>query len=127
MTRYFPATHDPVLKHLFQCSMSDEQIAERIGVSWQTIRRHRERLGLGYPTIVSQVKNEEVIPPRTFDPNNPMVVAFNTLGPRLTEMKGTYRLDGTPTRFFDLMRETNRELAKQGKSQVGPNEWRVMP
>ncbi len=59
--------------------------------------------------------------------NNPMAVALRTLGPRLTEANGAYRLDGTPTNFFDLMKETNRVLAKQGLSQVGPDSWRTRP
>ena len=38
---------------------------------------------------------------------------------------GTYRLDGTPIKFFDLMMETNRVLANRGKEQVGHSSWRV--
>ena len=126
MTRYYPPTHDPIVRHLFQCKMSDEQIAERIGdVGWQTVRRARERLGLGFPAKEDQPNRQLEIPSRSIDPDSPMVVASHTLGLRLTEVNGAYRLDGTPTRFFDLMRETNRVLKKQGKDQFGQPEWRV--
>jgi hypothetical protein len=126
MTRYYPATHDPIVRHLFQCLMDDEQIGDRIGgVSAGTIRRARERLGLGFPAKDEQPNRQLEIPPRSYDPNNPMIVAHNTLGSRLTEVNGAYRLDNTPTKFFELMRETNRVLKQQGKDQIGPSDWRV--
>ena len=129
MTRYYPALLDQTLKQFFQCKMSDEQIAERMNLSWQTIRRHRERLGLGVPKNRGEYWKPPVepVPPLTPEPNNPVVIAYQTLGKRLTEANGCFRLDGTPTRFFDVMKETNRVLVKHGREEIGPNQWRVQP
>ena len=127
MIRYCPSTHDTTLRHLFQCGMSDEQIAERMDVSWQAVKRARERLNLGQPAKANRLNPPAEAPPRVSDPNNPMVLARETLGLRITEVNGAYRLDGTPTRFFDLMKETNRILVKQGKTQFGPPDWQVKP
>ncbi|OWK42163.1 hypothetical protein [Fimbriiglobus ruber] len=127
MTRYFPDTHDAILRHLFQCRMSDEQIAERMGLGWQTIRRNRERLGLGMPNKRETHSNrpEEPLPRITPEPTNPILIARQTLGKRVTESNGCYLLDRTPTSAPDLVREANRVRLKLGREQFGPEAWRV--
>ena len=126
--RYYPDAHDPVVRHLFQCKMSDEQIAERLGVSWQTVRRHRQRLGLGMPGGREPKfarPAAETLPPNAPEPTSPVQVAKLTLGGRVTERNGGYVLDRTPVSTADLVREANRMRLNRGLSQFGPEAWRV--
>ena len=128
MTRYHPATHDPIVKHLFQSQMSDEQIGERLGgLCGQTIRRQRERLGLGLPRGRGQYSKtpEEPLPRPTPEPTNPILIARQTLGARVRERNGCYLLDATPVSAPDMVREANRVRVKIGHEQFGPAGWRV--
>ncbi len=125
MTRYVPETHDTIIRHLFQCKLSDQQIGERMGLSRQTVRRHRERLNLGLPKHPTMPKKEQTPLEPLPDQNRPMAFAYATFQSRLTEVGGGYRLDGVPIRFFDLMKATNACRAGRGMEQWGPIEWRV--
>ncbi|WP_020472390.1 hypothetical protein [Zavarzinella formosa] len=128
MTRYYPDLHDKSVRHLFQCMLSDQQIAERMGMSWQTIRRARQRLGLGLPRKDCNVRRPaEPLPPQGMDENNPLVAARITLGKRLEERTSGYFLDGVPVSAPDMVREANRVRAANGQDQVGPPNWRVKP
>ncbi|WP_020471498.1 hypothetical protein [Zavarzinella formosa] len=125
MTVYHPGIHDPILKRLFQCVMSDEQIAERMGMSWQTIRRNRERIGLGLAKKLHvSGKPSEPLPPLGPEPTSPVQIAKNVLGHRVMERNGCYLLDGTPIKAPDMVREANRVRIKRGQSPFGPEEWR---
>jgi hypothetical protein len=128
MTRpYCQETDDAIVRRLFQCQMGDEEIGMRIGVKARAVGSARQRMGLGIPKgrPPAVKREEEPLPPNTLDPNSPVMIARRTLGTRLTEARGCFHLDGTPIRFFDLMREVNRVRAKAGLAQCGPNEWRV--
>ena len=122
MTRYFPATHDPILRQLFQAMLSDDQIGERMGLHWQVIRRNRLRLGLGSQ---KSVQPAEPVPASAYEPTNPVLIARQTLGSRATERSGGYFLDGRPVSAPDLVREANRKRVAEGQQQIGPRQWRV--
>lgn len=124
--RYDPSTDDRTVRYLFQCQMSDQQIAERIGVKAPTISSARLRIGLGKPKgRPPKVPREEEPLARPIDMCSPMAVAFLTFGDRLKEVGGAYRLDGVPVKFFDLMKETNRARANRGLDQTGHISWQI--
>ena len=127
MTRHYdPETDDRVVRHLFQCLMSDEQIAARLNVAESDIPPARARMGLGRPKgRQPQVQREEEPVRAGGEQNKPLMAARGALGNRLTEVSGCFRIDGTPTRFTDVMKEANRVLAKQGREQFGPPDWRT--
>jgi hypothetical protein len=126
MTTYFPDEHDKILRHLFQCQLSDVQIAERMGLHWQTIRRNRDRLNLGSPKKAYQVhRPAEPLAPALPEPTNPVLIALRTLGRRASEGNGHYLLDGVPISAPDLVRAANRKRVEDGKNQIGPLQWRV--
>ena len=128
MTRYYPETHDPVVRHLFQCKMSDEQIAERLGVGWHTVRRHRLRLNLGPPGDRDPAFARpacEPLPPNAPEPTSPVQIAKLTLGSRVSERNGGYVLDRTPISTADMVREANRIRIGRGLPPFGPEAWRA--
>lgn len=128
MTVYHPPTHDPIVRHLFQCGLSDAQIGERIGMSKQTVRRARERMQLGAPTKGYRKGSPlERLPSNGPDENNPVVVARLTLGKRIEERSAGYFLEGVPISTPDMVREANRVRVSRGQNQFGPSNWRVDP
>ena len=122
--RYDPSTDDRTVRHLYQCKMSDEQIAERVGVKSHTVRRARLRMGMQEKQPPKAAREEEPLA-RMIDMCSPMAVAFLTFGERLKEVGGAYRLDGVPVKFFDLMKETNRTRANRGLDQTGHISWQI--
>jgi len=126
MTVYFPDQHDKILRHLFQCKLSDAQIAERLGMHHNTIRRNRQRLNLGLPKKPYNTgRPDEPLAPALPEPTNPVLMAVRTLYPRVSEKNGHYLLDGVPISAPDLVRAANRKRVDDGKQQIGPEAWRV--
>lgn len=124
--RYDPETDDRVVRHLFQCMMSDEQIADRLDVSHTAIPSARARMGLGRPKGRQPIvkKEDDSVPPGG-DQNKPLALARITLQGRLEVKPDHFRLDGKPTTLQDILIEANRVRVSRGEEQVGYERFRV--
>lgn len=125
--RYNRDRDDPKVRHLARCQFSEEAIAARLLLDLRSVRIALDRLNLSPPrkNISPTDKPEEPLPQKSADLNSPMPIAFLTFGERLKEVNGAYRLDGTPIRFFDLMKQVNRVRRSNGQDQIGPADWRT--
>jgi len=113
--RWVDTLHDPVLTALVEQGKSDYFIADAMGFSHFAIQNHRQKLGLE-PTRKPITGIYET--PRSMESKpSPLAVAAHWLASRLVEKPGGYFLDGTPVSLNQLMKETNRLLAKNGLPQ----------
>jgi hypothetical protein len=125
--RYNRDRDDPKVRHLARCQLSEEAIAARLHLDLRSVRIALDRLNLSSPRKKSSPtdKPEDPLPQKSADLNSPMPIAFLTFGERLKEVNGAYRLDGTPIRFFDLMKRVNCARKNEGREQIGPADWRT--
>lgn len=124
--RYDPETDDRVVRHLFQCMLSDEQIADRLNVSPTAIPPARGRMGLGRPKGRQPiVKKEDDCAPPGGDQNKPLALARVTLQGRLEFKADHFRLDGKPTTLQAILVEANRVRVSRGEEQLGHERFRV--
>ena len=125
--RYKGGADENLLRYLFKCQLSEEEIAKRTGWGLPTVRQQGDKLKLSQPRKKGRPTDKPAEPPAEKRPesNAPMAMATLWFTGRLTEAKGSYRLDGTPIRFTDLMRRMNAEKAARGVEQSGHSSWRV--
>ena len=130
-------TLDALIRRLHAAGQTDYEITSNLimqgyPASQSDVAAIRKRLGLS--------KNQRNIPKPRWTPKNPSgrpqfaanddkapkpkekadprKVAFFALGTRLTERPDCFVLDGVPTRFTDVMRETNRVLQAAGAEMI---------
>ena len=128
--RYIPATHDPIVTEMnTKWRRTDQEIADEMGFSKDTITPNRVRLGLpmySRPKMPLAPRQHEPAPPK--EKPNPLTVAAYWLGKRLIEKRGTYWLDNAPAGLDAIMRATNEVIKAKGNGeiQVGYNSrWLV--
>lgn len=105
-----------IMRHLHDGGKTPQQIAYTLGFVEATVRMHMQREGLvpnskplggrGLYEKSGRIANEKVDPLRLAE------WVFTTAFSR--EKMTLY---GSPIKFFDLMRETNRRLKKMGREQ----------
>jgi hypothetical protein len=125
--RFIPETHDAVLTELNEkWRRTDQEIADAMGFSRDTITGHRNRLGLPRYIRPKAPGNREADSRAPKEKPNPLKVASVWLGKRLVEKPSGYWLDGVPVNLDAIMQATNQILKAEGVEQVTYCErWRV--
>lgn len=109
-------TEMEVMRRMHAEGAFSEEIALATGFSDQTVRRKMWDNGLTPNARMLGIKaphQPEQKPPR--ERINPLTLAETTLGTAFDRER--MRLNGTPIRFLDLMREVNKVLHARGEQQ----------